>query len=68
MFKVGDRVECVDDDAGGKVWIRAGQTYIVTEVSDCGEFCMVGGGKVDYFQRRFRSVRTFKGNKHATAS
>lgn len=68
MFKVGDKVECVDDDVGGKAWIRVGQTYIVTEVSDCGEFCMVGGGEVGYFQRRFRSVRTFKGNKHATAS
>ena len=68
MFKVGDMVECVDDDNGGKFSIKAGQTYVVTEVSDCGEFCMVGGSTSDYFQRRFRSVRTFKGNKHATAS
>lgn len=69
MFKVGDRVECVDDDEGGKFRIKAGQTYVVTGVSDCGKFCMVsGGGEVEYFQRRFRPVRMFKGNKHATVS
>lgn len=61
-FKVGDRVECVDDDNGAKPWIKSGQTYVVTEISDCGEFCMVSGGRVDYFQRRFKPVRTFKGN------
>jgi len=68
MFKVGDMVECVDDDEGGKFSIRAGQTYKVTEVSDCGKFCMVSGSGADYFQRRFKSVKIFKGNKHATAS
>lgn len=68
MFKVGDRVECVDDDNGGKFNIRAGQTYVVTEVSDCGKFCMVVGSGAEYFQRRFKSVKIFKGNRHATAS
>lgn len=66
MFKVGDRVECVDD--GGKFDIRAGQTYVVTEVSDCGKFCMVSGSGAEYFKNRFKSVKAFKGNKHATAS
>ena len=68
MFKVGDRVVCVDDDGGGKFNIRAGQTYVVTGVSDCGKFCMVSGGEAEYFQSRFKSVKAFKGNKHATAS
>lgn len=68
MFKVGDKVECVDDDEGGKFNIRAGQTYIVTDVSDCGKFCMVSGSVAEYFKRRFRPARAFRGNKHATAS
>lgn len=68
MFKVGDRVVCIDDDSGGKYRIKAGQTYIVTEVSDCGVFCTVVGSVADYFQRRFKAVDAFKGNKHATAS
>lgn len=69
MFKVGDSVRCVDDNDGGEFNIRAGQTYVVTEVSDCGKFCMVsGGGEAEYFQLRFKSVKAFKGNKHATAS
>ena len=66
MFKVGDRVECVDD--GGKFEIRVGQTYVVTKVSDCGKFCMVSGSGAEYFQNRFKSVKAFKGNKHATTS
>lgn len=68
MFKVGDKVECVDDDEGGKFKIRAGQTYVVTEVSDCGKFCMVSGSGAEYFQRRFRPARAFRGNKHATTN
>ena len=54
MFKVGDSVRCVDDDGGGKFNIRAGQTYVVTGVSDCGKFCMVSGGEAEYFQSRFK--------------
>lgn len=72
MFKAGDRVKCVapNDQLGG---IEGGKTYEVEDVIgnefDADKFLKVVGNKYLYYAWRFeKSVRSFKGNKHATAS
>ena len=71
MFKVGDRVRCVDTYGTP---LQHDYVYRVEEVSDSGEFLYfwdyvldgLGGG---WLSDRFVIAKpAFKGNKHATAS
>ena len=60
MFKVGDKVKCIN--ALGKRFIKEGSVYEVKRV--CGIHCSVYGAVgVNYRQSRFIKVNTFKGNK-----
>ena len=60
MFKIGDRVKCIN--ALGKKFIKEGGVYEVTQVS--GIHCSVyGAAGIVYRQSRFVKVSTFKGNK-----
>lgn len=68
MFKVGDKVVCVNDDCGEKIYITRGAVYTVSGLSDCGEYCSVHGAPASYYKDRFVKIDKFKGNKHATAS
>jgi len=71
MFKVGDRVRCVDSIGTS---LQHDYVYRVEEVSDDNRFVRfweyeldgIGGG---WLSSRFVLANpTFKGNKHATAS
>lgn len=60
MFKVGDKVKCIN--ALGKKFIKEGGVYEVTRVD--GIHCSVYGAVgVFYRQSRFVKVSIFKGNK-----
>lgn len=60
MFKVGDRVKCIN--AQGKRFIKEGGVYEVIRVN--GIHCSVYGAVgVGYRQSRFVKVIQFKGNK-----
>ena len=70
MFKVGDRVRCVDST--GSI-LQHDYVYRVEEVSDEGRFVRLFDSELywgwSWASSRFVLANTaFKGNKHATAS
>ena len=55
-FKVGDKVICIDDNYGCLVRLEKGKEYIVTDVSDDGDFVGISesfNSGLDWFSNRF---------------
>lgn len=64
MFKVGDRVKCIQPQQPRKLFL--GDTYTVLESFTEGPNNFVRVAEADdvgFFQHRFVKVNTFKGNK-----
>ena len=55
MFKVGQKVICIDDDSGKKMFIKRGKTYIITSLHNHRDFIIVDSlHSIPYYKSRFK--------------
>lgn len=55
MFRVGQKVECIDA-RNQENFLTKGAVYIITSISDCGGYVRVDGASFGHYHGRFRPI------------